>query len=139
MRLGGQGLPADDLKALASYLREGLRAPEHVASSSAEQPLVARGREVFTSDKTGCNTCHALGNGTSDRAVHDIGSRAKDESRAQFRTPPLGMLEATAPYFHDGRYATLEALLDDNLDRMGQTSHLSPDDRAALLAFLRTL
>ena len=138
-RLGGSGLPEEDLKALASYLREGLRAPEHVASSSAAEPLVARGREVFTSEKTGCNGCHALGDGTSDRAVHDVGSRAKDEARAAFRTPPLGMLEATAPYFHDGRYATLEALLDDNLDRMGQTSHLSADDRAALLAFLRTL
>ena len=42
-------------------------------------------------------------------------------------------------YFHDGRYATLEALLDDNLDRMGSTSQLKGEDREALLAFLRTL
>jgi len=138
-RLGGSGLPAEDLAALASYLREGLPVPVRGGPSPGEETLVARGRELFTSEKVGCNGCHGLDHGTSDRAVHDVGSRAKGESRGAFRTPPLAMLEASAPYFHDGRYPTLEAMLDDNLDRMGQTSGLSTDDRAALLAFLRTL
>lgn len=138
-RLGGRGLPAEDLAALASYLREGLFLPDRPAPSAAEEGLVARGRELYASDKLGCNGCHGLEQGTSDHVVHDVGSKAKGESRAAFRTPPLRMLEASAPYFHDGRYATLEALLDDNLDRMGQTSHLGAEDRAALLAFLRTL
>lgn len=139
VRLGGSGLSDQDLKDLATYLREGLFVPQRSAPSAASETLVARGRDLYMSDKLGCNSCHDVNHGTSDRAVHDVGSKAKDESRAAFRTPPLVMLEATAPYFHDGRYATLEALLDDNLDRMGQTSHLAADDRAALLAFLRTL
>ncbi len=139
VRLGGSGLPDSDLASLATYLREGLFVPQRPTPPVAAETLVARGRDLYMSDKLGCNTCHDLNRGTSDRQVHDVGSKAKDESRAAFRTPPLGMLEATAPYFHDGRYATLEALLDDNLDRMGQTSHLAADDRAALLAFLRTL
>lgn len=139
MRLGGQGLSEADLAALASYLREGLSVPMREPPSAAEASLVERGRDLYTSEKLGCNSCHGLDQGTSDHAVHDVGSRAKGESRAAFRTPPLRLLEASAPYFHDGRYATLEALLDDNLDRMGQTSHLGSEDRAALLAFLRTL
>ncbi|APR75606.1 Hypothetical protein A7982_00952 [Minicystis rosea] len=48
-------------------------------------------------------------------------------------------MSGTAPYFHDGRAATLEELIDENADRMGHTSHLSREDRAALIAFLRTL
>ncbi|MRG93105.1 hypothetical protein [Polyangium spumosum] len=138
-RLGGSGLPAEDLAALANYLREGLFVPRRPEEGPGEEALVTRGRDLYTSEKLGCNGCHALEQGTSDRVAHDVGSRAKDESRASFRTPPLAMLEASAPYFHDGRYPTLEALLDDNLDRMGQTSHLTTEDRAALLAFLRTL
>ncbi|MDI1451795.1 hypothetical protein [Polyangium sp. 6x1] len=138
-RLGGAGLPAEDLAALANYLREGLFVPRREAKDPGEEALVARGHDLYTSEKLGCNGCHGLEHGTSDRVVHDVGSRAKDESRAEFRTPPLAMLEGSAPYFHDGRYPTLEALLDDNLDRMGQTSHLTSEDRAALLAFLRTL
>lgn len=139
LRLGGSGLSEQELKSLATYLREGLFVPQRPTPSAAAETLVARGRDLYMSDKLGCNSCHDLNHGTSDRDVHDVGSKAKGESRAAFRTPPLSMLEATAPYFHDGRYATLEALLDDNLDRMGQTSHLAADDRAALLAFLRTL
>ena len=138
-RLGGSGLPAEDLAALANYLREGLFVPRHEAKDPGAEALVTRGRDLYTSEKLGCNGCHGLDHGTSDRVVHDVGSRAKDESRAAFRTPPLALLEGSAPYFHDGRYPTLEALLDDNLDRMGQTSHLTSEDRAALLAFLRTL
>jgi len=138
-RLGGSGLPPEDLAALARYLREGLVVPRRPNMDPGVEALVQRGRDLYTSEKLGCNGCHGLEQGTSDRVVHDVGSRAKDESREAFRTPPLAMLEASAPYFHDGRYATLEALLDDNLDRMGQTSHLTTEDRAALLAFLRTL
>jgi DNA-binding beta-propeller fold protein YncE len=139
VRLGGSGLTEQDLAALANYLREGLFVPQRSAPPASAEALVAHGRDLYMSDKLGCNGCHDLGHGTSDREVHDVGSKAKGESRTAFRTPPLGMLEGTAPYFHDGRYATLEALLDDNLDRMGQTSQLAADDRAALLAFLRTL
>jgi cytochrome c peroxidase len=97
------------------------------------------GRHVFESEAVGCSGCHALDREGSDRKRHDVGSRAKGDSEAELRTPPLLFVGATAPYFHDGRYATLEALLDDNIDRMGSTSQLHPDERAALLAFLRTL
>jgi cytochrome c peroxidase len=87
----------------------------------------------------GCSGCHSTELGTSDRRLHDIASRAKTDSGTSFRTPPLLFVADTAPYFHDGRYPSLEALLDDNLDRMGNTSQLSPEDRAALLTYLRTL
>jgi mono/diheme cytochrome c family protein len=138
-RLGGSGLPAERLAELASYVREGLRAPLRPPPSEAEQARVARGKALFHEEEVGCSGCHSTELGTSDRRLHDIASRAKTDSGTSFRTPPLLFVADTAPYFHDGRYPSLEALLDDNLDRMGNTSQLSPEDRAALLTYLRTL
>jgi cytochrome c peroxidase len=45
----------------------------------------------------------------------------------------------TAPYFHDGSALSLEELIEKNGRRMGHTEQLSKEDRAALVAFLRTL
>jgi DNA-binding beta-propeller fold protein YncE len=137
-RLGGTGLPKEKLAELVAFLHGGLRAPVR-RTPVAEGESIARGRELFTSERVGCSGCHDLARGGSDRSPHDVASRAPADTFAAFRTPPLAFVAGTAPYFHDGRYPTLEALLDDNLDRMGQTSKLSPADRAALLAFVRTL
>ncbi|APR87002.1 Surface antigen [Minicystis rosea] len=136
-RLGGSGLPKERLAELAAYAQRGLVAPPRGAREGDAR--VARGQRIFESESAGCGGCHVLAQGTSDRRRHDVGSRTKTDETASFRTPPLLFLAGSAPYFHDGRYATLEALLDDNLDRMGSTSQLSGPDREALLAFLRTL
>lgn len=42
-------------------------------------------------------------------------------------------IELTAPYGHDGRYATLDILLQNH------GNNLSVEDRANLIAFLKTL
>src|SRR6185436_7413600 len=98
------------------------RPPAVTPPSTAEAARIARGRAVFGADGAGCGTCHALDRGTSDREPHDVGSKARADTATAFRTPPLRFVAGTAPYFHDGRYATLEALIDDNNDRMGATS-----------------
>ena len=56
-------------------------------------------------------------------AVH---SRHEDVNDEQIKAPRLKQLQAGVAVV-------------DNFDRMGQTSKLSPADRAALLAFVRTL
>jgi DNA-binding beta-propeller fold protein YncE len=138
-RLGGTGLPDADLRRLAAFLRKGLVRPDRPESTESKDPLATRGRALFTSDQVGCSGCHKLDTEASDRALHVVGSRGVNDTTDGFRTPPLLFVGSTAPYFHDGRYATLEQLLTDNLDRMGQTTSLSPDDLKALAAFLRTL
>ncbi|MFO0756234.1 MAG: c-type cytochrome [Byssovorax sp.] len=138
-RLGGTGLPEGELRKLATFLRSGLVTPHEAAPDRSQAALVDRGKALFTSDDVGCSFCHKLDMEMSDRSLHDVGSAAKTDQSWSFRTPPLLHVGATAPYFHDGRYATLEDLLRDNLDRMGQTTQLSPDDLRALAAFLRTL
>lgn len=68
------------------------------------------------------------------RAAPEVGT-----NELSFDTPSLRSLAVSAPYMHDGAYPTLEALLEQNHDRMGSTSELSAEDIAALAAYLRTL
>jgi cytochrome c peroxidase len=53
--------------------------------------------------------------------------------------PSLLFLAGTAPYYHDGSAATLAELIEKNGNRMGNTSHLSPQERADLVAYLERL
>ena len=62
-----------------------------------------------------------------------------DETKRPFLVPSLRFVGGTPPYYHDGSAPSLTALVDDNHNRMGQTKHLSPQDRAALVAYLETL
>ena len=56
-----------------------------------------------------------------------------------FDTPSLRFIGGTAPYFHDGRYKTLDDLLLAPDHVMGDSTRLSRQDRAALVAYLETL
>ena len=92
------------------------------------------GREVFEAPAQGCASCHPGGH--TDGASHDVGS---DPFHRPFDTPSLHFVGSTAPYFHDGRYATLDELLRGSDGKMGHTAHLSDEDRRALVAYLETL
>ncbi len=74
--------------------------------------------------------------------------------KGQFKIPTLRNIELTSPYMHDGRYTSLEEVvnhysqnikLHENLDRKfvangtAKKLNLSKDDKAALVAFLKTL
>src|SRR6266850_575626 len=67
-----------------------------------------------------------------------------------FKTPGLRDVEFTGPYFHNGGQATLEHVVDfysragdfpgdGNIGNGVRRLNLSPDDRAALVAFLKSL
>jgi cytochrome c peroxidase len=66
-----------------------------------------------------------------------------------FKSPSLRNVELTAPYGHDGRFATLEAVIDHyskdikphpNLDfRLRRPLNFADSQKAALVAFLKTL
>jgi cytochrome c peroxidase len=71
-RMQGYGLSPADLKALARYVREGLRpvARPAVADTSA----VKRGRIVFHASGVGCSGCHGAAESFTDGERHDVGS-----------------------------------------------------------------
>ena len=144
------------VKAVASYERTLLSgssafdryvfAGEHDALSAAAK----RGMDVFFAPRTGCANCHSgfnfsgnwrdaqgttgeptfASNGTSERAM---------------RVPTLRNIALTSPYMHDGRFATLQAVLDHYAqgknpgDERLRDVKLSKAQRRELLAFLRSL
>ena len=130
-RLGGGGLPAADTKALAAFL-EGM-APVRTPNRDLKQ--VARGKTMFESE-LGCNSCHS-GAAHTDQDKHQLTSGTLPD----VDTPSLIGLANSAPYFHDGSAATLQALLADNglVHGMAETSSLSDDQLADLVAYLETL
>ena len=149
-RLAGKGLSAREQDDLLAYvaalrtpsdgsLREG--APTVVASAGAPpkiDPLVARGDALFHDAAAGCATCH-LGDALTDGVKHDVKSRARGDVQAAFDTPSLRFVGRSAPYYHDGRYATLADLLRGADGTMGHTAHLSAEDQSALVAYLESL
>ena len=130
--LGGKGLQQVELVDLTAFLHT-MPAPP----SAAPVDIADRGRLLFEGPALGCAGCHRGGAGT-DRSVHDLAASATPSGDA-FDTPSLRFVAGSAPYFHDGRYPTLEALLADPADKMADTASLSDADRAALAAYLRTL
>jgi cytochrome c peroxidase len=85
----------------------------------------------------------------SDNGIGEKTGRAKD--MATFKMPSLRNIELTAPYMHDGRFATLEQVIDHynngvknhpNLGIQippGGYNMLTTQDKAAIVAFLKTL
>jgi hypothetical protein len=128
-RLGGFGLRRQDTDALASYL-ESLPA---VRRPTRDPVQVARGRTLFEAE--GCRSCHA-GAAYTDRERHKFSGTLR-----QSDTPSLLGVAASAPYFHDGSAATLEALLRDRgaVHGMADTAQLTDPQVADLTAFLETL
>lgn len=73
--------------------------------------------------------------------------------RGAFATPSLRNIALTAPYMHDGRFNTLEEVLDHYSEGVKRIEtldanlakhpdgglHLSPEDKRDIIAFLRTL
>ena len=84
----------------------------------------------------------------ADAGVGDVTLRAADAG--SFKSPSLRNVEVTAPYGHDGRFATLDALIDHYSDQpifdpnLGYTIPVGPlkfttSEKAGLMAFLKTL
>ena len=136
------------------HLREGL------ALSDAE----TRGERIFFDESGECFHCH----GTiffTDEAYHDNGLdlvpadpgrqavTGLESDRGRFKTPTLRNVEYTAPYMHDGRFTTLEEVMEHYSTGVQQSPNLDPvlgvhgppglalsdQDKADLVAFLKAL
>ncbi|MBN8576323.1 MAG: c-type cytochrome [Cytophagales bacterium] len=126
-------------------------------SLTAQEEL---GRQLFF-NKFNCNSCHEL-NGFADIGLDAV---AKDDGlmatthieqhRGQFKIPSLRNVQVTGPYMHDGRFKTLEEVLEhysrgiknsanldsrlkDNAGRPMQMN-MTPAEIKAIVAFLGTL
>jgi len=136
---------------------------------AAYSQLERDGKDFFFSGEFNCNHCHttqnfyttqALNNGL-DAAPADSGFAAVSGDPAdmgKFKVPTLRNIAVSAPYMHDGRFSTLEDViehynsriaadpnLDDRLTVEGMTGgtpkryNMTAYQKAALVAFLKTL
>lgn len=139
----GEGEQLARIQYLRAYARSGLVNPPKEKRELTEEET--RGQVIFMSANAQCGKCHVPDPEYTDRIAYSFSPKLaalpgfEEDPRATFKTPSLRFVGGTAPYFHDGRYSTLEGLIDQNNDRMGKTNSLNKDERAALVAFLRTL
>jgi cytochrome c peroxidase len=150
------------VKALAAYVRSLVSPATRFdawieGDAGALSQAEVRGFRLFTG-KAGCVLCHAGWRFTDDR-FHDIGLPGADPGRGAvpggtpglraFKTPSLREAAHTAPYMHDGSLPTLSAVVAhyaggfvprrELAPTMSRTLRLSGQERADLVAFLRTL
>lgn len=124
------------------------------------------GKNLFFSNRTRCSDCHDTNAFVGDRArnngldavLTDLGVggvTGNNNDRGEFKTGSLRNVALTAPYMHDGRFATLGDVIDhydngvqnsNDLDNRLQVGggqvrrlNLSPTERQALIDFLLTL
>jgi cytochrome c peroxidase len=113
-----------------------------VSAPTQDAEAVARGGGLFASDDVGCAGCHS-GSAGSDGLLHDVVATSLDPDGhlPAVLTPGLQGVRARAPYLHDGRAATLKALLiEHNADgQHGKTGSLSDAQQADLISYLRSL
>ena len=101
-----------------------------------------RGEKLFFAPRPGfdggsCATCHVRSSFFQDGRVHRLGTGHLPSPHAiddGFKTPTLLGTAESAPYFHDGRFATLAEVVTWFDATFGL--HLSPTDRADLTAYL---
>jgi cytochrome c peroxidase len=150
------------VKALASYVRSLVSPPTRFdawieGDAAALRPPEMRGFALFVG-KAGCVLCHVGWRFTDDR-FHDIGLRSRDDGRGAlpggtagsfaFKTPGLRELASTAPYMHDGSFATLPAVVEHYSSgfvrrpslapHVSRTLRLNAREKSDLVAFLRSL
>jgi cytochrome c peroxidase len=125
---------------------------------SALSEAAQRGRALFFG-KAQCSSCHT-GHSFSDFSFHNIGIGMEKEKpdlgrydvskqigdKGAFKTPTLREIARTGPYMHDGRFATLEEVVDyydkggfanPQLDEGIFALNLKPQEKADLITFLK--
>ena len=149
------------VRALATFVRGQLSANSAydryaAGDRRALSSTAQRGLDLFTG-KANCWQCHA-GSSFTDEGTHNTGVGRGDagrfeftrhpDDRGRFKTPSLRNVAATAPYMHDGSFATLDAVVDfydrgggpnPRLDRLIRPLRLSSEERRSLVAFLSSL
>ncbi len=128
-------------------------------------PLEQQGMNIFFSERGDCFHCHTPPLFT-DFLMHNIGLDSLPQGDdlgyflvtgdshdiGKFRTPTLRNLVFTSPYMHDGRFATLDEVINfysEGIHRVpqldpifahgGRTTPFTASEKAALKAFLLTL
>jgi cytochrome c peroxidase len=107
---------------------------EDCSPTDAAPAAAKRGFEIFTV-KAGCKACHLP-------PTFDKKDLEEVDSGGKFKVPSLRSVSRTAPYFHDGRFATLEQAVRfmwQYQQKAGTTEKLSDQDISDLVEYMKIL
>jgi len=126
----------ENQRALVTFLGSPPRPPNPYRQE--DRARIQHGQRIFV--RAHCSACHPPPRFT-DLRKHDLGLASANDLNSRFDTPSLRECYRTAPYLHDGRAATLREIFEQHNpnDYHGRTSHLTPDELDALLAYVRSL
>jgi len=158
-------------KAIAQYVRSivshNSKFHKYLRQEAELTAQEKRGHDLFFSEDADCFHCHGgsvlmttneyFNNakdvlfGAEDRDRHSVSGDAMDVGA--YRAPSLINIELTAPYMHDGRFKTLDEIIDFYSEGLIYSDYVHPlmknvrqqgvqlddDDKAALKAFLLSL
>ncbi len=143
-RMGGTGISDDAAGQLDAYISS-LALPENpLRDGTQNSEQLARGHAAFES--AGCTSCH-VGEALTNNENKDVGTlnlRGLNPDNGVvtvngFNVPSLLGLGRTAPYLHDGTALTLDARVTGSSDVHGNLGALSGDQKADLVAYLKSL
>jgi hypothetical protein len=148
--LGGEPLPPAYLSALVRYVQDLDFLPNGLLDARGRLTAQAsasarRGEVLFAMPRAGldgasCATCHVRTSFFRDGQAHRLTTGRPPSPHAiddGFETPTLLGTAESAPYFHDGRFATLAQVVTwfDRTFTLG----LSPAERIDLTAYLQAV
>ena len=156
------------LKALSQYMLVLIS-----ANSKYDRYLRKEAGVSFSTDETEglrlfqekCATCHPAplfsdfsfrSNGLKSTAVNDLGRAMitlRDQDRYTFKVPSLRNIAVSPPYMHDGRFSSLDKVLEFYQNGVQDTPNLDPllkqngrlgisitdSEKRSIIAFLKTL
>lgn len=138
-----------DLDALAIYTNSFQpKLSPHISEPGKLTVEAERGKKLFFDKAVGCATCHSGPYYTDSRLekpylVHDVGTGddPKEKMGPEYDTPTLLGIYRSPPYLHDGRAKTLMDVVTtaNPKDKHGKTSHLTKEQLADLVAFVKSL
>lgn len=143
-RMGGRGVGEKVAGQIASYL-DGLAQPANPYLKAELTEAQKRGQLVFT--QANCQSCHTGAAFTNNQNA-DVGTLVTKGSNPDnglvmtkgINVPSLIGIARSWPYLHDGSAHSLEERIASNPgDKHGITSQLSVEQRADLVAYLKTL
>ncbi len=101
-------------------------------------PLEIAGHNIYVSERGDCFHCHDYRKQTTDDLFHNNGLDAvftdlglgaitnNPMDYGKFRTPSLRNIELTAPYMHDGRFSTLEQVIQHYSEGIHYSATVDP-------------
>jgi len=137
--VGSHMLPPEpeDVDDLLAYVKS--LAPEPNPNLPKFAEAAGRGKVLFEG-KAACATCHPAPHFT-DNKMYDVGTKSPGDPDGRYDTPSLIEAYRTAPYYHDGRAATMKEALTrhDPKGLHGKLKDLTPREIEDLAAYVLSL